>query len=141
MNNENRIVISPSIGTYLVPSAFFFPLVLLSASFLPDLRPIIILALVYLCIIVVILRQRIVISSDKVCVRTLLKSTCIDNETITSVKQVHLLTTRITATRLRIIYTEKLSRESRQIDINLKIFSRKDNKLLLNRLDDAVRST
>ena len=137
MNNENRTVISPSIGTYIVPSAFLLPLTMLSASFFPDLRPIIIVALVYLCIIVVILRQKIVMSNDKICVRTLLKSTCIDNKAITSVKYVHLLTTRITATRLRIIYTEKLSRESRRIDINLKIFSRKDNKLLLNRLGGA----
>lgn len=137
MNNENRIVISPSIATYIVPSAFLLPLTILSASFFPDLRPIIIFALVYLCIIAVILRQRIVMSNDKICVRTLLKSICIDNKAITSVKYAHLLTTRITATRLRIIYTEKLSRESRRIDINLKIFSRKDNKLLLNRLGGA----
>ena len=76
-------------------------------------------------------------SSDKICVRTLLKSTCIDDKEITSVKYVHLLTTRITATRLRIVYTEKLSRVSHRIDINLKIFSRKGNKLLLNRLGGA----
>ena len=137
MNNENKIVISPSIGTYIVPSVFLLPLILLSASFFPDLRPIIIFALIYLCVIVIILRQRILMSSDKICVRTLLKSTCIDNKEITSVKYVHLLTTRITATRLRIIYTEKLSRESCRIDINLKIFSRRDNKLLLNRLGSA----
>ncbi len=33
MNNENKIVISPSIGTYIVPSAFLLPLIMLSASF------------------------------------------------------------------------------------------------------------
>lgn len=134
MNNGNSVVIKPSIGTYIVPSIFYLLLAPLLITEMPDVEPIIILSIVYLCIMGTVARQRVVILSDRICVQTLLKSTCIDFESITSVADVHLATTRMTATRLRIVYVDKMRGEPSHIDINTKIFKREAHKLLLNRL-------